>query len=133
MEEKKNILKDWKFWVVLIIIILIIIALFSIFKKVKFEVANFTIKSETTDFTYTENSTTYTGTGLIITQEKKGTYLVALKIILKSGGTEDSEKERYTTVMVNNGKGEFGTYEYGDENKVSKPEYEFEILGYVKF
>ena len=115
------------------LLILIIIALFSIFKKAKFEVANFTIESETTDFTYTENSTSYTGTGLIITQEKKGTYLVALKIILKSGGDEDSEKEYYTTVMVNNGKGEFGTYEYGDEDKITKPEYEFEILGYVKF
>lgn len=116
-----------------ILLILVIIVLFFTFKKVKFEVANFTIESETTEYTYTENSTSYTGKGLIITQEKKGTYLVALKITLKSGGDEDSEKEYYTTVMVNDGKGEFGTYEYGDEDKITKPEYEFKILGYIKF
>lgn len=116
-----------------ILLILVIIVLFFTFKKVKFEVANFTIESETTEYTYTENSTSYTGKGLIITQEKKGTYLVALKITLKSGGDEDSEKEHYTTVMVNDGKGEFGTYEYGDEDKITKPEYEFKILGYIKF
>lgn len=117
----------------IILLVLLVIVLFFAVTKVKFEIANFTIDSETTDFEYTDNTTSYEGTGLIITQEKKGTYLVALKIKLKSGGDEDSIKEYDTIVMVNDGKGEFNTYEAGQQGKISKPEYEFEILGYMKF
>lgn len=134
MEEKsKNVLKSWKLWVGATILTIIIIFLVMILSKPKFEVVNFSMESETTEYTYTANSISYTGTGLITTQEKNGVYLVALKRILKSGGEEDSEKEYYTTVMVSNGKGEFSTFDMGDEGKIIKPEYEFEILGYIKF
>ena len=117
----------------IVLLVLIIITLFLMFSKPNFEIANFTINSETMDFKYTNNTTTYDGAGLIITQEKKGTYLVAIKVKLKSGGDKDSIKEYNTIVMVNNGKGEFATYESGEEGKITKPEYEFEILGYIKF
>lgn len=131
-EKKKNILKDWRLWIGVGIIAIIITVVIMLLSKPKFEIANFSITSDTTDYTYTNNSTVYNGKGLIITQKKSGTYLVALKVNLKSGGTEDSESY-CTMVMVNEGKGEFTTYDYGEEGKITKPEYEFEILGYVKF
>lgn len=131
-EKKKNILKDWRVWLGLIVFIVIIIILATLLSKPKFEIANFSIASETTEYTYVDNSIEYNGKGLITTQEKKGTYLVAIKVILKSGGNEDSETY-CITVLVNEGKGEFRTYDYGDEGKITKPEYDFEILGYIKF
>ena len=132
-EKKKNILKDWKLWVVVgIIAIAIIIAIITMLSKTRFEITNFSMSSDTTDFTYTDNSTTYRGKGLITTQRKSGTYLVALKVNLKSGGAENSTSY-CTMVMVDEGKGEFTTYDSGKEGKITKPEYEFEILGYVKF
>lgn len=117
----------------IILMMLLIIILFLAFSKVKFEVTNFAITSETTEYEYINNTTTYDGTGLIITQEKKGTYLVAMKVKLRSGGDENSKKEYSTIVMVNDGKGEFNTFESGEKGKITKPEYEFEILGYIKF
>lgn len=132
-EKKKNILKEWKLWIgVVIIAVIIIVAIIMLLSKPKFEITNFSMTSDTTDFTYTDNSTTYKGKGLITTQRKSGTYLVALKVNLKSGGSENSESY-CTMVMINEGKGEFTTYDSGSENKITKPEYEFEILGYVKF
>lgn len=134
-KKKSNNLFFNKKYIVLgiALLILIIIALFLIFKKVKFEVANFSMTSETTNYTNITNYTTYEGSGLITTTEKKGTYLVVLKKILKSGGDEDSEQESYATVMIANGKGEFATYDSGDVDKITKPQYDFEILGYIKF
>lgn len=132
-ENKKNFLKDWRVWIGIAITIVIIVIAIVMLKKPNFEVTDFSMTSKTTEYTTMANSITYTGKGLITTQEKKGTYLVALKIILKSGGEENSKKEDYTTVMINNGKGEFGTFDYGDEGKITKPEYEFQILGYIEF
>lgn len=131
-EKKKNILKDWRVWLGLIVFIVIIIILATLLSKPKFEIVNFSITSETTEYTYVDNSIEYNGKGLITTQEKKGTYLVAIKVILKSGGNENSETY-CTKVLVNEGKGEFSTYDYGEEGKITKPEYDFEILGYIKF
>lgn len=133
MEEKKNLMKDWRLLIGIIAVIIIIAIVIIIIGNPKFEITDFSITSDTTEYTTIANSTRYTGKGLITTQEKKGVYLVALKITLKSGGGEDSQKEEYTTIMISNGKGEFRTYEYGDEGKITKPEYEFEILGYIKF
>lgn len=137
-EEKKSIVKSWKFLAVIVPIIMIAIVGIIVIRNIaltkpKFEITNFTMSSETTEYTSIDNTTRYTGNGLITTQEKKGTYIVALKKSLKSGGDENSEKETLTTVMVSNGKGEFGTYDYGEVDKITKPEYEFEILGYIKF
>lgn len=114
-------------------LILIVAVLFIVFSKTKFEIASFNIEAETTDFEYTTNITTYEGKGLIITQNKKDTYLVAIKVNLKSGGDENSKEEYCTNVLVTDGKGEFTTYISGDEDKTTKPEYEFEILGYIKY
>jgi len=133
MEKIKDIMKNVKLWIGIVLVIGVIAIVMIVLQKPKFEVTNFSIESKTTEYTSITNSTTYTGTGLITTQDKKGTYAVAVKIVLKSGGSEDSEKEHCTMVMVNNGKGEFGTYDYGNVGSISKPEYDFEILGYVKF
>ena len=126
--SKKNIIL-----VGTILLILIVAVLFIVFSKAKFEIASFNIEAETTNFEYTTNITTYEGKGLIITPNKKDTYLVVIKVNLKSGGDENSKKEYCTNVLVTDGKGEFTTYISGDEDKTTKPEYEFEILGYIKF
>lgn len=129
----KKIIKDWRTWLILASITVIIIILIILLAKPKFEITDFSITSETSEYTYIEDTTTYNGKGIITTRDKKGTYLVAMKVVLKSGGTDNSEKEYYTTIMVSNGKGQFSTYESGNKDKIKKPDYDFEILGYVKF
>lgn len=133
-EKKKNILKNWRLWVgVGIIIVVVIVIIIMGLSKPKFEITNFSITSDTTEYTYIDNAITYDGKGLITTQNKKEKFLVILKKVLKSGGSENSEKETYDAVLINNGKGEFSTYDYGSEEKITKPEYEFSIDGYLKF
>lgn len=133
MEEKKKVIwKNWKLWIGIVTIIVAIMILLVLISRPKFEVTDFSMTSDITEYTYSANSETYKGKGLITTSKKSDTYLVAIKVILKSGGGKDS-KSYCTMVMVNNGKGEFTTYDSADEGKISKPEYEFEILGYVKF
>jgi len=100
--------------------------------KPNFEITNFKISSNTTNYTSITNSTTYQGTGILTTSNKKGVYLVALKQVLKNGGSEDSEGETVKLVIVSNGKGEFSTYDYGDVGKIEKPNYEFEVIGSQK-
>lgn len=129
-------LKNKIFYIVLSAVVILIIGgilYFTIFQRANFEITDFTMTSETSDYTYTTNYTHYDGKGLITTPNKNETYLVALKIKLKSGGSEESKAERCMMVIVNNGKGEFATYDSGDVGKITKPQYDFEILGYVKF
>ncbi len=115
-----------------IILLSMLVGIFIITKRTKFEITDFSMSTDTTKYTSIPNTTTYEGKGLITTKNKKETYLVALKVDLVSGGSENSESY-CTMVTINNGKGEFVTYDSGDEGKITKPEYKFEILGYIKF
>lgn len=131
VEKLKGLLKKW--WLLGGIIVIIIIILINLISKPKFEITDFSITKETEEYEYIDNSVYYDGEGLITTKDKKSIYVVALKVKRISGGMIDSEEEYTTTVIVTNGKGNFGTYDYGSESEIKKPKYEFEILGYVKF
>ena len=129
---ERDVFKKWWFWLIAILILILYIIIFTSNIKPNFEVTDFKISSETTDYTSIANSTTYKGEGILTTSDKKGVYMVALKQILKSGGSEDSKKENVNIVLVSNGKGEFSTYDYGNVGKIEKPNYEFEIIGSQK-
>lgn len=131
MEEKKKIWKSIKFWIGVVIIIAIIGAIFLL-KKPKFEVEEFTITEKITEYDSIPDSINYTGEGVIKTSDKKHTYLVVLKTTLKSGGNETSREKENQIVIVNDGQGEFYTFDYGDEGEITKPKYKFEILGSIK-
>lgn len=129
---ERDVFKKWWFWLIAILILILYIIIFTSNIKPNFEVTDFKISSETTDYTSIANSTTYRGEGILTTSDKKGVYMVALKQILKSGGSEDSKKENVNIVLVSNGKGEFSTYDHGNVGKIEKPSYEFEIIGSQK-
>ena len=115
------------------IVIIAIITIFLITRKVKFEIAEFSISKETTDYEYVDNTTYFDGEGKIITKDKKGIYLVVLRAKLISEGNEENENyDKTQLIIVSNGEGKFGTYDYGKANEIKKPKYEFKILGYSK-
>lgn len=132
MEKIKELSKKWWFWLCLLVAVVFIVSL-KLITTPKFEITDFSITKDITEYTYTDNYVTYDGKG-IITTNSKGVYMVVLNQKLVSGGNENSDnKDEYkTTVLVVDGKGEFGTYDYGDESEIKKPKYEFEILGYIK-
>lgn len=135
-EKRTNssLLKKWWLWAIIAVIIVVTILLLALFLiRPKFEISDFSIDKDTTSYTTIENTTTYTGKGIVTTQDKNNIYLVVIKQELKSGGSDTTKKVEYNTVLVSNGKGEFITYDYGTAKEVKKPDYEFEIIGYIKF
>lgn len=132
MENKTKLYQKWWFWLcVVLIIIIFIICLFNN-NKVSFKIEDFKIKKDVQEFEYIEDTVTYKGKGEIVTKDKKNTYLVAVKVMLKDGGNEDYE-DYITTVLVEKGKGEITTYDSGELGKIDKPSYDFKIIGYLKF
>lgn len=129
---EKDVLKKWWFWSIVVLILILYAMFFASNIKPKFEITDFKISSDTTEYTSITNSTSYKGNGILTTSDKKGVYIVALRRTLKSGGSEDSNKEDVNMVLVSNGKGEFSTFDYGDVGKIQKPDYEFEIIGSQK-
>lgn len=129
--EQKQIFKEWWFWLIIVLIIIPYIYIATTLIKPKFEVTDYSITTDTTDYTSIQNTTSFDGRGIITTNDKKGIYLVALKEKLISGGM-DTKSEYVTLVVVSNGKGEFSTYDYGNVGEITKPQYEFEIVGSQK-
>ena len=66
-----------------------------------------------------------------MTCQSDGSYQVLLRIKLLSGGSPDKEREYTSTITVVEGKGTFSTYDWADLDKLEKPEYKTEIIGYV--
>lgn len=132
LEEKRPIYKNWWFYIAIIVLVIPYIFMFSTLIKPSFDIMDYSITSDTTDYTGIQNTTTYKGKGFVTTSDKKGVYIVALKQTLISGGGEDTEKESVGIVIVGDGKGEFSTYDYGDVGDITKPNYEFEIIGSKK-
>lgn len=130
---EKKIYQKWWLYVLILFIIGSILAGSSFLFKPKFEVTDFSITSDTTDYTNITNRTTYTGKGIVTTNSKNGTYLVAIKVTLESGGDELNEQEYVTMVTVYEGKGQFTTYDSGDVGTIKRPKYNFEVIGYIKF
>lgn len=133
MEKQTKLYQKWWFWVCVILIIVVCVICFLFNKKVKFNVDNFRIEKDIQKYTYIEDIAVYKGKGEINTKDKKNIYLVAVKVILKDGGSAETKEPYITSILVENGKGEISTYDSGDLDKVDKPTYEFEIIGYLKF
>ena len=93
-----------------------------------FEIGSFNMETEKTNYQYTSNFTTYTGTGQISCKNKNTDYIVLLETNNKTTG-----KVEYTTVIVHEGKGEFTTYDSNYSNVDEKPNYEFKVIGYRNF
>lgn len=122
------------FQIIITIVTLIIVAWWAeSFSHTVFEITDYSQNVNNTTYTTIKNNVTYTGSGIITTNNKKDSYIVILKETLKSGGSNDKEKYKptYNTIIVSNGKGNFYTYDSGDEGEITKPNYDFEILGYV--
>lgn len=98
-----------------------------------FSVTGFTLEKEVREYEYIENTVTYSGSGYIVTEDKKNDYLVLLETKTVSGGMDGDEEPVYRYVVVHEGKGTFSTYEYGDVDTLEKPVYTFQVLGYFAF
>ncbi len=88
-----------------------------------FNIDSFNMETETSRYT---DSTSYTGTGTITCTDTKHNYYV----LLQKTDTTNQETEQIVA-LVTNGTGEFTTYDYSETTE--KPEYEFEILGFIPF
>ena len=98
----------------------------------QFQVSNFTMDSEITEYDYIDDYITYEGQGFINETTNNGNnYLVVLKQTLVSGGVGYAEPVVYKFISVIDGSGEFSTYDYGTIFEVDEPSYDFEIIGYV--
>lgn len=93
-----------------------------------FKIKSFSIDTETTTHTYSDDSVTYTGNGIISCENTDNDYIVLLEQINKTENETD-----YYTVVVHNGEGIFSTYDSSFSGTTQKPDYEFNILGYRSF
>lgn len=95
----------------------------------KLSIASFDLKFfNNTQYKYQS----YTGTGTISAAGSKDSFLALLKKTLKSGGAPTTKKVEYVPVLVAGGTGTFTTDDSA-EGAVEKPEYEFEIIGSIRF
>lgn len=134
-EEKEKIFTTNNIVIMIIsIIISVVLSLIIIgvvnseVKLSDFKIESFSIDTETTTYTYSDDSVTYTGNGVISCQNTTNDYMVLLEQINKTENETD-----YYTVIVHNGKGIFGTYDSSYSGATEKPDYEFNIIGYRSF
>ncbi len=73
----------------------------------------------------------YSGTA-IISCDLPDASIVILKTTLLSGGSAYTEEVSYSLVIVQDGIGRYPTYDWGETGKIEKPEYQFEVIGYVQ-
>ncbi len=124
------------FIISIIAIVLTVVLNFDAFVKPKggegpgFTISNFSIEKTESDFTYS-TWIYYTGSGTITTEDDEQDYLVVMRVTLISGGSGTARDIGYYTIVVSDGVGEFTTYDSGYENYISRPNYDFEIVGYV--
>jgi hypothetical protein len=95
-----------------------------------FDVEGFSIDKNESE--YTTSYIYYDGEGDVVTDDRENAYIVVLKVIRTSGGSEYSDEETYRILQIVDGKGTFYTYDSGYDYEVSKPTYRFEIVGSVK-
>lgn len=93
-----------------------------------FKIESFDMETEKTTYTYTGDSLTYSGKGIISCKNKDKDYLVLIEENNKTSNGTD-----YNYVVVHNGKGEFSTYDSSYLGAKEKPSYEFNIIGYRSF
>jgi hypothetical protein len=93
-----------------------------------FKIESFDMETEKTTYTYTGDSLTYSGKGIISCKNKDKDYLVLIEENNKTSNETD-----YNYIVVHNGKGEFSTYDSSYLGAKEKPSYEFNIIGYRSF
>ncbi len=72
----------------------------------------------------------YSGTA-IIACDLPDASIVILKTTLLSGGSAYTEEVSYSLVIVHDGIGRYPTYDWGETGKIEKPEYRFDVVGYI--
>lgn len=82
-------------------------------------------------FSSDSGSDAYIGEGAI-TCSSKEPYLAVVRCTLKSGGAATTPKTETYFIEISEGAGTFSTCDYGDTGKLKKPEYVFEVIGYIK-
>lgn len=93
-----------------------------------FKIESFDMDTEKTTYTYSDDSLTYEGKGVISCKNKNTDYLVLIEKTNKTNNELD-----YNCVVVHNGKGEFTTYDSSYTGTTEKPSYDFNIIGYRSF
>lgn len=93
-----------------------------------FKIDSFNMETEKTTYTYSDDSYSYNGEGIITCKDKDTDYIVLLEEKNISSGETD-----YGYVVVHNGTGTFGTYDSSYSGVTEKPNYEFNILGFRSF
>ena len=91
----------------------------------------FSIASFKLDYKKDDYGETYSGS-VIITCDQTAPCIVILKTTLVSGGSAYTEAVSYSLLIVQNGVGKFTTYDWGKVGKLEKPEYQFEVVGYIQ-
>lgn len=95
-----------------------------------FKISNFNLDTEKTNYNsdYIDDSITYEGTGRVTCKDTKHNYFVLFKV------EDEANKKTYNTfVDVIEGVGEITTYDSTNLEEIKKPDYEFEILGFLQF
>ena len=91
-----------------------------------FSVASFKLEYKKDDY-----GETYSG-NVIITCDQADPCVVILKTTLISGGSAYTDAVSYSLLIVQNGVGKYSTYDWGELGKLEKPQYEFEVVGYIQ-
>lgn len=93
-----------------------------------FKVDSFTLNSETTDFAYSDNYTTYEGKGVVTCWDKSKSYYVLIEVTDEANNSSD-----YITCLVSDGEGSITTYDTTASKKINKPDYKFKVVGFIPF
>lgn len=93
-----------------------------------FKIDSFNMETESTNYTYSDNYITYSGTGVITCTDVTHNYYVLLQQADRANGTIEQN-----IALVVNGTGEFTTYNTSLSGSNQKPDYEFRILGFIPF
>ena len=137
MAEKEKIFTKGNIITIVICVVICIITLIVSFlinnenlliSNNSFKVDSFTMNTDTTDYTYTDNYTTYDGEGVVSCWDKNTSYYVLLEQT-----DEANNKTNYNTVLVNNGEGELHTYDSSLSGAKNKPDYKFRVVGFISF
>lgn len=114
--------------VVIIVLIAILGSSTGLVNNSSFKIESFNMDTEKSTYTYSDDSYSYTGTGVLTCWDKSNDYYV----LLEKTNTVDNTTD-YTTCIVMDGKGDFGTYDSSYSGATQKPEYEFKVLGFIPF
>lgn len=91
-----------------------------------FSIASFKLEYKKDDY-----GEAYSG-NVIITCDRPDPCIVILRTTLLSGGSAYTEAVSYSMLIIQNGVGKYSTYDWAETGKLTKPEYQFEVIGYVQ-